>query len=216
MLISAPETESELLQRCDAIAGKTLGELARHANITMPENLRIEKGWVGQLLELILGATAKSKAEPDFEKIGVELKTLPLNAKHQPKESTFVCTAKPPFSLQFEHSLLWKKLRRVLWLPVEADNSIALAKRRVGSALLWSPDAKTQDILKQDWQELTELLSLGHYGELSAKHGQYLQCRPKAANASVTRQDVSIDGESMVIVPRGFYLRTLLTKQLFR
>ena len=87
-----PKTEKELLERAMAIAGLTLGELAHSLGITPPSNLKKHKGWAGQLLELVLGATAKSLPEPDFCELGIELKTIPINSSGEPKESTYVCT----------------------------------------------------------------------------------------------------------------------------
>ena len=45
------------------------------------------------LLETALGATAGSKAEQDFSHLGIELKTLPINAEGFPLETTFVSLA---------------------------------------------------------------------------------------------------------------------------
>lgn len=215
-MVAAPQTETELLQRCKDLAGNNVANIAEQLNIIVPTDLTRHKGWLGQLLEMALGATAKSKAEPDFESIKVELKTLPLNNKLMPKESTFICSANPPFANRWQQSLVWKKLRRVLWLPIEADKTIPLAQRRVGTGFLWSPSEQQVNVLQQDWDELTELLALGHYDQLTAKHGTYMQCRPKAANAKVIRQDIDSSGEVSNIVPRGFYLRTNLTKAILQ
>jgi DNA mismatch repair protein MutH len=216
MITPAPQTEAELLAACAAIAGLSIATLAKQCSASVPETLLHHKGWVGQLLEQVLGATAKSKAVPDFEAIGVELKTIPLTASHLPKESTFVCTASTPFTSNFEDSTVWKKLRRTLWLPIEAASDIPIGERRVGQAILTSPTVDQAEILAEDWHELTEMLSLGGYAELTAKHGTYLHCRPKAANSRVLRDAVSLNGEAQKIVPRGFYLRTSFTQQVLQ
>ncbi|VEA69758.1 Methyl-directed mismatch repair protein [Serratia rubidaea] len=61
-----PENEQQLLERAQRLAGYTLGELAARAQIAIPANLKRDKGWVGMLLELYLGAMAGSKPEQDF------------------------------------------------------------------------------------------------------------------------------------------------------
>ena len=76
---AAPENESVLLARAQALAGYTFGELAAFAQLPIPENLKRDKGWVGMLLEYYLGASAGSKPEQDFSHIGVELKTIPID-----------------------------------------------------------------------------------------------------------------------------------------
>ena len=50
------------------------------------------KGLAGTLIERALGASAGSTAEPDFPALGIELKTIPIDAAGRICESTFVCT----------------------------------------------------------------------------------------------------------------------------
>ncbi len=52
------------------------------------------------------------------------------------------------------------KLKRVLWIPVEGERSIPLAKRRVGSSLLWSPNEEEDRQLREDWEELMDMIVL--------------------------------------------------------
>ncbi|MDH5371279.1 MAG: DNA mismatch repair protein MutH, partial [Gammaproteobacteria bacterium] len=92
MSVSPPNSEEQLLDRARKLAGMTLYELATNFNQPLPKDTRHAKGWMGQLLEVSLGATASSRAEPDFQLINVELKTLPLTSSGKPKESTYVCT----------------------------------------------------------------------------------------------------------------------------
>lgn len=217
MKITPPHHESELLSRCYTLAGLTLGELASTFHQSLPRSLLQAKGFIGQLLELALGATATSQPEPDFPHLGIELKTLPLNAEGQPKESTYVCTAPlnlPAETETWQNSRVKKKLSRVLWIPIEADPALPLSKRRIGSAVLWSPDEKTEAILRQDWEELTFMLHLGQIHRLSAKIGTYLQIRPKAAHSRILNPGINEEGQEIWINPKGFYLRTLLTQQI--
>jgi len=88
-----PENESVLLARAHALAGQTLAALAAQAALPMPADLKRDKGWVGMLLERYLGASAGSKAEQDFAHLGIELKTIPIDAQGKPLETTFVCVA---------------------------------------------------------------------------------------------------------------------------
>jgi DNA mismatch repair protein MutH len=213
---SPPRTEAELIQRCDEIAGKTLGMLAAQIGEQVPDNLSLHKGWVGSLLELYLGATAGNQAAPDFVELGIELKTLPLNKQGQPKESTYVCTV----SLQQTGALTWQqswvrqKLAKVLWVPIEADPPIPLAERYIGQAILWQPSPEQDQALQADWEELMDRIVLGEQAEITAKEGQYLQLRPKAANSKVLGTGVSDEGELYQTNPKGFYLRTSFTSQV--
>ncbi len=213
---SSPGSTDELMQAATLLAGKSLGEIASLYHIPVPENLKKEKGWVGELLEIALGATARNLPEPDFQLLGIELKTIPLNKQNRPKESTFVCTANlnNPVAKSWEVSTVKKKLNRVLWLPVEADHKIQIAKRKIGSALLWSPNEEQEMILKNDWFEIMERIWTGELETVNASLGEYLQLRPKAAHGKSLCETINAEGEKILTLPRGFYLRSEFTRQI--
>jgi DNA mismatch repair protein MutH len=214
-MVTPPLSEKELLESASEIAGKTLQQIANQQGLATPDNQLHHKGWVGQLLELSLGATAGSRPEPDFQHIGIELKTIPLNRSGSPKETTFVCAINlTNIESHWENSLVKHKLSRVLWVPIEADPEIPLAARRVGSAILWSPDKDQDSILRRDWEELMDMISMGELEQITAHQGQYLQVRPKAANARTLTKGIDSEGEEILTLPRGFYLRATLTNQI--
>ncbi|MGD8926674.1 MAG: DNA mismatch repair endonuclease MutH [Thioalkalispiraceae bacterium] len=214
--VPPPVSQDELLIRIENIAGFTLAELAATQQLTPPSNLQHAKGWAGQLIETSLGASAGSRAEPDFPELGIELKTIPLTASGQPKESTYVCSVplNQAGSLNWEDSWVRRKLNHVLWLPIEADPDIPIAKRRIGTGMLRRLTAEQDAILKQDWEEHMELINTGRIHEISAHHGTYLQVRPKAADRTALRDTTNEVGEKVQTLPRGFYLRTRFTAQI--
>ena len=213
-----PQSETELLTRARMLAGETLATLARKAEVAMPKDLRHAKGWVGQLLEWHLGATAGSKPEQDFQELGIELKTLPIDHAGKPLESTFVCVT--PLlgitGLRWDESNVRNKLSRVLWIPVEGSRDIPLAARRIATPFIWSPDVAQEAQLRQDWEELMELVALGRIESITAHHGEVLQLRPKAANGQALTSAIGRQGQLIQTRPRGFYLRTLFTQQLLQ
>ncbi|ELV8771833.1 DNA mismatch repair endonuclease MutH [Vibrio harveyi] len=211
-----PQSEAELMERAHDIAGLSFAELAEEAGMTVPENLKRDKGWVGQLLEWHLGAPAGSKPQQDFAKLGIELKSIPISYSGKPLETTFVSVA-PLIGVQgltWETSHVRNKLSRVLWVPVEGEREIPLAERRVGSPLIWSPDQEEELVLKNDWEELMEMIVLGKFDQISARHGEALHLRPKAANAKALTEAYSSNGKPIKTLPRGFYLRTQFTEQI--
>lgn len=211
-----PEDESQLLTQAQSLAGYTLSELAALANIPIPADLRRDKGWTGVLLERWLGATAGSKPEQDFAALGVELKTIPVDRYGRPLETTFVCVA--PLTgnsgVVWETSHVRHKLKRVLWMPVEGERSLPLGERRVGSPLLWSPSEEEEEQLRRDWEELMDLIVLGQVERITARHGEVLQLRPKAANSKALTEAIGIHGEPILTLPRGFYLKKNFTAAL--
>lgn len=213
---SKPATESELSKRVTELSGKTLSQLANEVHWPIPANLKHDKGWIGQLIEVHLGASAGNLSQPDFQNLGIELKTIPLNARHRAKETTFVCVVPllNNIGLSWEESCVFHKLSRVLWLPVEADPAIPLAARKVGQGFIWSPSEQEMQALRDDWEEFMELISLGQVEAITAHLGEHLQIRPKAANASVITTGIGHNGLRKQTLPRGFYLRTSFTNQI--
>ena len=191
-LLSPPQSQAQLLAQAQQLAGYSLGELAMLAGIPIPRDLKRDKGWIGILLEIWLGASAGSKPEQDFAALGVELKTIPIDAFGRPLETTFVCVA--PLTgnsgVTWESSHVRHKLKRVLWVPVEGDRAIPLADRRVGAPLLWSPSEEEERQLRMDWEELMDLIVLGQVERITARHGEVLQLRPKAANSKALTEAV--------------------------
>ncbi|HGJ5898615.1 DNA mismatch repair endonuclease MutH [Arsenophonus apicola] len=208
-----PDDEQSLLNKAKNLAAYTMAELAYHAGIAIPHDLRRAKGWVGQLLEYCLGANAGSKAEQDFAHLGIELKTIPINRYGEPLETTFVCVA----PLTGNSGVTWlsshvrHKLSRVLWIPIEGERQIPLAKRRVASPLLWSPNSIEEQLLKKDWEELMDMIVLGQVENITAHHGQVLQIRPKAANNKALTAGIGKYGQPIMTLPRGFYLKKNFT-----
>lgn len=218
MITTPPATVAELMQRAEALAGLTLADVAQALNIAVPANLNRDKGWIGQLLEAALGAEAGSKPEQDFLHLGVELKSIPLNANGLPLETTYVCVA--PLNnvagLSWQQSLVYHKLQRVLWIPVEGERSIPIGERHIGMPILWQPNGQQQRQLQQDWEEIMEMISLGKVSKITARHGEVLQLRPKAANSKVLTESIAEDGSTQLTNPRGFYLKTQFTAEILR
>lgn len=215
-LASPPQTQTQLLTQAQRLAGYSLGELATLAGLPIPRDLKRDKGWIGVLLEVWLGASAGSKPEQDFAALGVELKTIPVDSRGRPLETTFVCVA--PLTgnsgVSWETSHVRHKLKRVLWVPVEGERAIPLAERRVGSPLLWTPDAEEERQLRMDWEELMDLIVLGQVERITARHGEVLQLRPKAANSRALTEAIGAHGEPVLTLPRGFYLKKNFTAAL--
>lgn len=212
----APESIKELEQRAQNLAGLSLGELADSANIRIPVNFKREKGWTGQLLELWLGAEAGSKAEQDFPALGIELKTIPIDLCGKPLETTYVCYA--PLTniagVEWQQSNVKNKLAKVLWVPIDGRRDIPPAKRCIATPFLWSPSHQQEEQLRQDWEELMDMIALGQVERITARHGQYMQLRPKAADGRALTDAIGRDGHLIHSRPRGFYLRKEFTQQI--
>ncbi|CUA86650.1 DNA mismatch repair endonuclease MutH [Pseudidiomarina woesei] len=208
----------QLFDKASALAGYSFAELAAEQGMVVPNDLRRNKGWVGQLLESALGASAGSQALQDFPELGVELKTIPLDANGKPLETTFVCTTPlvNVHELSWESSNVRNKLQCVLWIPIDGRREIPLAERTIGTAFLWQPSAAQEAQLKADWQEHMDKIALGEVESITAHQGEVLQLRPKAANSRVLTDAIGANGQPIQTLPRGFYLKTKFTGQIIR
>ena len=113
--------------------------------------------------------------------------------------------------IDWEESLLWRKLRRVLWIPVEADPAVLLPRRRFGTGLLWSPTPDEVAVLRADWEHIATLVAEGQTERITGRLGRWLHVRPKAAHSRVRRTALDDAGAIALTGPRGFYLRTSFT-----
>ncbi|EDJ91596.1 DNA mismatch repair protein MutH [Haemophilus influenzae] len=213
-----PQTLEQLLAQAQSIAGLTFGELADELHIPVPIDLKRDKGWGGMLLERALGATAGSKAEQDFSHLGVELKTLPINAEGYPLETTFVSLAPlvQNSGVKWENSHVRHKLSCVLWMPIEGSRHIPLRERHIGAPIFWKPTAEQERQLKQDWEELMDLIVLGKLEQITARIGEVMQLRPKGANSRAVTKGIGKNGEIIDTLPLGFYLRKEFTAQILK
>lgn len=213
---SPPADESELMMRAQRIAGRSIDQVAGRFGLPVPVELRRNKGWVGQLLEYALGASAASRAEPDFPHLGVELKSIPVDESATPRESTYVCVAPLNGSIakNWEDSWVRRKLSRVLFIPIVGGGGVG--DRRIGAPVLWAPDEAERNRLRADWEEITERIVTGDLVGLHGRIGEVLQLRPKGASSSDATWALNADAEWVETMPRGFYLRRSFTAELLR
>lgn len=210
-------TPEELSYQANQLVGLTVADIAQCLNIEVPHNLTSAKGWVGQALEKLLGATAGSRPLPDFVDLGIELKTLPITLKGEPRESTYICIAPMPNpDLYWASSLVYHKTRSILWIPILSDSALPFEQYRILTPLLWHPTLEQQSTLQQDWEELTESLNLGRLNALTAHHGQALQIRPKAAHNQILIRTIDDQACEQYTVPKGFYFRRSFTLKMLR
>lgn len=209
------DSPEKLLQHAQSFAGYSLGELAEQYKEQIPQQLLHKKGWIGQFLELILGAESGSLAQPDFPELGIELKTLPIDENGNPLESTYVSVV-PLINIQglyWDNSVVRHKLMHVLWVPIVASKHLAVEERQIAMPFLWRPNEEEEQTLKQDFEDVLDQVSMGNIENLDARYGEILQVRPKAANSKALTDAIGPDGITIQTLPRGFYLRPQFTKK---
>jgi DNA mismatch repair protein MutH len=202
-----PRHLAELALRAGALEGRTLGELARALAQPLGGPAVRTKGQAGRLVERALGAASGSRAEPDFAALGVELKTVPVDGRGVPRQSTFVCriALAEVEGARWEGSVANAKLSHLLLVPIGAEGEPAA--RRIGAPRFVRPTPAQERVLRADFEELVGALGVGEAEAVTAHRGRWLQVRPKAAHGAVRALAPSGDGGFVETVPRGFYLR---------
>jgi len=218
MVVFPPSSERELCDRAAWLSGRTIGELARALGSPVPVAGVRGKGKMGALVEKALGAEAGSASVPDFPRLGIELKTIPVDAAGTPRESTFVCSIALAGAerADWSTSAARAKLRQVLFVPIVVGDEEPVENRRIGSPLLWRPTAEQDAVLRDDFEAAMGAIGAGNVESLTARSGRWLQVRPKAATGRTRTFSFGPEGEWIATVPRGFYLRASFTRALLR
>ena len=190
-----------------------MGSIAAGFGIVLPLDARKGKGAIGQLIERALGATAGSRAAPDFPGLAVELKTLPVDPAGRPRESTFVSSLDlGAVDRSWPTSSVRHKLARVCWVVVEGDPGVPLEQRRCGASFFWSPSTEEEALLRRDYDDILSLVETG--ARIGGGVGQALQLRPKGRDGKDLRRAINEEGAAVRMAPRAFYLRRSFTEAL--
>jgi DNA mismatch repair protein MutH len=204
-----------LLARARTLAGLPVEALAHRLGRSVGGAAVATKGKVGELLEKALGATGGSAATWDFPELRIELKTIPVDERGVPRESTFVCAVSLLDAERAEWETSWvrAKLGRVLWVPIQVGPE---RSRVIGEALLWSATPEQEAILRDDFEEILGRVGASGIEGVSGRLGRWLQLRPKAAHGGVRTRAPGGEGATVATVPRGFYLRSRFTGAILR
>jgi DNA mismatch repair protein MutH len=209
-----------LLAHARALVGVTLADLADEMGLPVPVGKVRTKGWSGQIIERELGAGEGGLRGPDFADLGVELKTVPVDATLTPLESTAVCQIDPVTIAgeSWETSYARRKLARVLFVALEVPpGSPSVGDRRVAAVRLWTPDLEEERVLQADFEHFVRAyFRTGRAAQISGHQGEALQVRPKGRNAADVRRAFGPDGAPVRIGKCGFYLRPAFVGRILR
>ena len=216
--ITPPQNFDELIANLNFIVGKSLTELAEFAKIPVPIDTLHGKGFTGELIEKCLGASAANQSIPDFPELGLELKSIPVDDNLCPLESTFLCYA-PLTGIRhysFESSPLYSKITRVLFVLIRASRELDFSQRVVLGYFFYTPSEDELNTVRNDFNELYELVKTGNVEKINARIGQIIQMRPKGASGKVLTECIGPNGEIIRTRPRGFYMRRAFTQKLIQ
>jgi DNA mismatch repair protein MutH len=200
-----------LLAHARALVGVELAELADALGLPVPAGRVRTKGWSGQIIEHELGVAVGGTRGPDFAALGIELKTVPVDAALVPLESTAVCQIDPVAiaAESWDDSYVKHKLARVLFVALEVPpGARSVGERRVAAVRLWSPDAEQERLLRADFELFVRgYFRQGRTDDITGHLGAVMQVRPKGKNAADTRDGYDALGNATRVGKCGFYLR---------
>src|SRR6185295_3392700 len=179
-----------LVAHARALVGVELGELADQLGLPVPARGAVHtKGWSGQIIERELGVESGGGVSgPDFAALDVELKTVPVDARLRPRESTAVCQIDPVTIAgeSWETSTVRRKLGRVMFVALEVPppapdgKARSVGERRVTAVRLWTPSAADDDLLRVDFELFARrYFRQGRAAAITGHLGRALQVRPK-------------------------------------
>lgn len=213
--IKKPQNLLELKERLVKIKGAKISDLVELLEIEKPKNSVHAKGFVGQIIEYILGAHAKNQALPDFTNLDLELKTMPVDENLNPLESTFLCHANlKNVETNFYKSTLYKKIRFILFVFIKTSKNTNVLDREIVGFYFYKASDEDLKIFKADFDELNDLIVQGFANNINARIGTYIQMRPKCATGNDLTEYYDENCEIKYTRPRGFYLRRSFNKLL--
>lgn len=200
-------TGEQAFEKIKKFLGKTLEQIRDESSTHLELNdvHRANKGWLGIILELVLGKTPDNKQLPDLDD-GTEIKKVSIvkGVKgYRVKETLQVTMINPhsPLEPEFTKSHLYTKTRKILLIPTLYAGKGNHEKEILLPPVLWQPDETFDLRLKKDYELVARIVSDPSKGfkSLSGKLGDVVQPRTKGAKNSFTR---------------AFYLRTQSVKEM--
>ena len=187
-----PSDKNSIIEYAKKLKGKSLRQVCEP---TILEHSYSGKGNFGQVLEkFYFGYEPNSTAEADFAQIGMELKSSPLkqlkNNEYRSKER-LVLNIINYFNVvnqNFENSDFIKKNASILlifYLHQAGYDILDLIIKLVDE---WSFPSTDLEIIKKDWETITQKIADGKAHELSEGDTFYLGACTKGANASSVRK----------------------------
>lgn len=188
-MISEPlyTTKESVLAKAKEANGHTIGEY----NIKPRKLDKNFKGSIGQIIEEgLFGYPVNSRAEPDFAKIGVELKVTGLrqrkNNTYVPKERLVlnVINYEQEGKSCFDESSFWKKNQNLLMMFYLYNDNRDYANFPIIDSELFSFPPADLEIIKSDWEAINKKIKDGEAQTITEGDTMYLGACTKAQNAA--------------------------------
>jgi DNA mismatch repair endonuclease MutH len=186
-----PSDKKSIIDYAKRLVGKSLRQSC--AESVLLHNYT-GKGHFGQILEqFYFGYKPNSKAEADFNEVGMELKSSPLKKdknNHYKAKERIVLSIINYYDIveqTFESSTFLKKNASILMIFYLHENEVDVIDLTVKLVDEWSFPKTDLEIIQKDWEIIHEKVLDGRAHELSEGDTFYLGACTKGANAKSLR-----------------------------
>lgn len=199
------------------LPGRNLYELAQSHAVTIRKQGRLNKGWVGQVVEKMAACEAGNAQRRDG--VDFELKSTSLIKSSAdaggwiPKETIKVTQLSPEAMLTetFESSSLWDKLQRLILVGCHHESEEICRVVAIDAVDIDDPELVAG--IRSFWEEVRYNLCSGELPEipnLGTSEG-YLQLRPTGTGKNFSRCPVT----GRLFPARAFYATKRLIREIF-
>ncbi len=177
---------NQIKKICNLISFANILNIGYTQNINI-KKIKNDKGIIGKIIENIFQIKNKNDSDADWNDIGLELKTIPLNKKLNPKELTKICIIKKNnIKVNWEKSQVYKKIKNILWIPYEGSVKIAISKKRILIPFIYTLTNKEEKIIKNEWEIIIESFLFCNNNNFFIKEGEFLKLNKNKKKSYIT------------------------------
>lgn len=183
-------TKEDIIKIAKNLEGKSLKD------INPDYDFGRHKGSIGQFIEeYVFNYRPNNKAVPDFEELGVELKTVPLikNRKGQmvakERMTLTIINYMEEYKKTFRESSFWKKSKEMLLIFYFHDKNTPKKDWKIIHTCLINLEDNPRDLLimEKDWETIVTKIKNGEADKLSGSDTSYLEACTKGASSKTVR-----------------------------
>lgn len=187
-----PANADSIVEYASILVNSTLRE---HVDIDAIDNPAKRKGSFGNAVEkYFFKYDLNSDSNPDFAKVGMELKTTPVkkkaNGTYSAKERLVITVINYMEIVheQWETSTLLKKSSDILLISYLYEKEKDPLDYLIPIVARWGLPKEDYPIFKQDWEIIVNKVRNGKAHEISGSDTLYLEACTKASDSSIRRQ----------------------------
>lgn len=186
-----PYDVDSIVEYASLLKGRTLREMIDVDELDDPHRRRGSFG--NAVEEYYFRYDINSDSRPDFDEVGLELKTTPVkrNAKGElVAKERLVLTMIDYMDVvdeDFEHSHLLEKASDILLITYLYEPDVSPLDYVIEAVVRWGIPEEDLPQIKRDWETVVDKVRAGHAEDISGSDTLYLEACTKAANGSVRR-----------------------------